>query len=211
MGSLNFRTSLVNKPCRNFTVSGPRNRTTDRESSFEALGPAVSRLWEEKERYAVDLANRRQGLKRCIVCLFCVMWLKLWKSRVGLVMKELWTMVIVMVTVVPCEDEGGWHVSSEVVLGFFATCIRGKVCLLILVVTGKKEKKCGFKISLLGVRWKFWARLVALKPHSERMKLGHGHGHGLFYIFTTRANCNFLSFSDSLFIYFFFFFLYHKG
>ena len=36
-----------------------------------------------------------------------------------------------------------------------------------------------------------------MKPHSERMKLGHG----LFYIFTTRANCNFLSFSDSLFYY----------
>uniref|UniRef100_A0A2N9FLU2 Uncharacterized protein n=1 Tax=Fagus sylvatica TaxID=28930 RepID=A0A2N9FLU2_FAGSY len=48
-GSLNLRTSLINRPCKNFIVSGPRNRTTDRDLSFKAKGPVASRLWVEKD------------------------------------------------------------------------------------------------------------------------------------------------------------------
>lgn len=41
--SPNLRTSLVNKPCKNLTVSGPRNRMTDRVLRREAIGPTSSR------------------------------------------------------------------------------------------------------------------------------------------------------------------------
>jgi hypothetical protein len=48
-GSLNLRTSLVNRPYKNFTVSGPWNWTMDRDLSVEAKGPVASRLWVEKD------------------------------------------------------------------------------------------------------------------------------------------------------------------
>ena len=41
--SPNLRTSLVNSPWRNFIVSGPLNRTTERDLSLDAIGPASSR------------------------------------------------------------------------------------------------------------------------------------------------------------------------
>lgn len=48
--SQNLCTSLVNRPWRNLTVSGPRNRTTDLDLRSEAMGPTWSKRvwWVEK-------------------------------------------------------------------------------------------------------------------------------------------------------------------
>lgn len=44
--SLNLRISLVKRPWRNLTVSGPRNRMTERDFMREATGPEVwSLVW----------------------------------------------------------------------------------------------------------------------------------------------------------------------
>lgn len=81
-GSLNLRTSFVNKPCKNLIVSGPRNRTTDRVLRRDASGPTSSRwgFWDEKGLiFKMGLKDRIEGLKNFI---FFLNWLhEIWGWR----------------------------------------------------------------------------------------------------------------------------------
>lgn len=79
-GSPNFLMSLVNKPCKNLTESGPATRMTVRDLSREATGPTSSR-WVEKNLRVWRL--RSESLNRDISGCLLIAEQKIREKKMG--------------------------------------------------------------------------------------------------------------------------------